>query len=165
MAIAASRTMLMPGSWSSPAARVITLLSTPAARRRSPASRARMAVPSMPTPPVRMMALPGRIPDDRVSAPFRTSPSIVPTTMGRSMPRVTSVWPPISVTPISAQASRVCNMISCGSVVGEPSGRMTVMTSQRGVPPIAAMSLAFTCAAYQPSSAVANVTGSELTTR
>ena len=57
-----------------------------------------MEVPSTGTPFVSTRTSPGRAPPVVTSRALSTSPSMVPTTMGRSSPGVTSVWPPTRAT-------------------------------------------------------------------
>ena len=72
---------------------------------------------------------------------------------------------PINVTPNSAAALCNCANISSTKLTGEPSGRNNVDMNHRGVPPVTAMSLAFTCNTYQPIRSVAKVIGSIFATR
>src|SRR5215472_1864155 len=138
-----SATTLMPGARRKPRARPTTLAATP--RRTASSPRA---------PPV------------VTSASLPTSPSMVPTTIGRGRPAVTSVWPPTRATPSTVQASAT-SAKSCSTCPSWlfPSGRRTVARNQRGVAPRTARSLALTCRAYQPISSVAKVMGSVVATR
>ena len=88
------------------------------------------------------------------------SPSIAPHTMGRGRPIVTSVCPPITSTPNSSAASFTWSKMAAAPPESIPSGKSTVARNHRGVPPLAATSLALTFTAYQPMRSVANVTGS-----
>ena len=125
-----------------------------------------MEVPSTGTPFVTTRTSPGRAPPVVTSRALSTSPSMVPTTMGRSSPGVTSVWPPTSATPWAwhAAPSWAKSVVTSASVV-RPSGRRHVARNHRGTAPRTARSLALTTSAYQPRSSVTNVIGSVVATK
>ena len=140
--------------------------SNPRSRNSTAFSLARMAVASIPNPLVSRTLSPAWSPLDRTRSSRRTSPSIWPTTIGRSSPAVISVWPPHSETPISPAARRSdskTDRTRASSV--RLSGRSSVARNQRGTAPIVATSLALTWTAYRPISSVAKVIGSVFTTR
>src|SRR2546425_4414 len=161
----ASRTTLMPGLKSSRRARRRS--ASPSLRRSAPAfSRARMDVPSIATPFVRITRSPGCWLSLRTSLDFSTSPSIWPTRTGLSRPAVTSVWPPQSVTPNARQArsaSRKMRRTRAGVV--RRSGSRSVARNQRGRAPSVATSLALMLTAYQPRRSAVKVMGSVFATR
>ena len=104
-----------------------------------------MAVASTAIPLVSSTASPGTRPEERTTFPQSTSPSICPTTMGRSMPWVISVCPPQTVIPSCRAASSIeRNTDSIRASVACSSGRMTEARKKRGVAPMAATSLALT---------------------
>src|SRR5207245_5078238 len=109
---------------------------------------------------------PTRAPPVVTSLSFATSPSIAPTTIGRSRPCVISVWPPTSATSSSSHAawsSAKIDVTDASVVVSD--GSRSVARNQRGRAPRTAMSLALTWSAYQPISSVAKVIGSVVATR
>ena len=69
------------------------------------ASLAKIAQPSIGMALVRIIESPIFAPEDIISLPFLTSPSITPDIKGRSIPTVISVWPPIIDTFNCRQAS------------------------------------------------------------
>ena len=160
----AAATTLMPGLVRYSAARAMTAALTPAEDSSPAHSRARMAVPSMARPVVTMMLSPSWAPPVVINrAGGVTSPSIAPAMMGREMPTVTSVWPPMMLTPSCRQAAaRSANMRRASSGRLAVGSRM-VGRNQRGCPPLQAMSLALTWTAYQPMRSAAKVMGSDLT--
>ena len=119
----------------------------------------------MAIPLVRTIESPTRAPAVEMALLAGASPSIAPHTMGLGRPIVTSVCPPTNSTPSSPAASRIWSKMAAAPAESSPSGRSTVARNQRGVPPLAATSLAFTLTAYQPIRSVANVTGSALAMR
>ena len=95
-----------------------------------------------------------------ISPPRATSPSIVPATIGRWIPGVTSLCPPIKATPSAWQLSITSwNSLSASAGVNHW-GTSRVARNHRGTAPVQATSLAHTCAAYHPARSVAKVTGS-----
>src|SRR2546429_3790 len=138
----------------------------PRARSSASFSRAMIAAPSSGTPLVSTTASPTRAPPVVTSRSFATSPSIAPTTIGRSRPCVISVWPPTSATSSSSHAAWSWSKsdATAASVVA-PGGSRSVARNQRGRAPRTAMSLALTWSAYQPISSVAKVIGSVVATR
>ena len=162
----ASGSTLIPGRRRNCRARATTSRGTPRRSASSPRSRAMMAAPSSGTPLVRSTRSPGRAPAVVTSRSLATSPSMAPTTMGRSSPAVISVCPPTSETPISPHASAISakSPSTLDSVVC-PSGKSSVARNHRGRAPRTARSLAFTWTAYRPISSVANVMGSVVATR
>ena len=132
----------------------------------SPFTLAMMDVASTATPFVSRISSPTRAPAVRTSRSFATSPSICPTTIGRSSPYVTSVCPPQSVMRYRRQAAASCAKIAStiASVV-LPSGNSNVAKNHFGVAPRVAKSFALITIAYQPMSSATNVIGSVLATR
>ena len=119
-----------------------------------------IAAASIGKPLVSSTLSPGHAPPVVISRSGATSPSSVPTTIGRSRPWVISVWPPTSVIPSGAHAARICPKIASASAASaRPPGNSTVAIIQRGVAPVVARSLAFTWTAYQPIWSVAKVIG------
>ena len=66
----------------------------------------------MAIPLVSRISSPGRIRSGTANCPGSASPSIWPTTIGRSSPRVISVWPPQRVISKSLQAREICSKIA-----------------------------------------------------
>ena len=117
----------------------------------------------MAMPPVSASRSPGRAPAGVIRSARLTSPSMVPQTMGRGSPAVTSVWPPTMLAPTSAQAAWAwAKMASASSAVAAPSGSSRVARNQRGAAPAVARSLALTWTAYQPISSVGEGDGVRL---
>ena len=143
----AMATTEMPGSRNRSAARAIIAGGTPRARSASAASRASSAVPSTANAPPNSSASPGRAPPVVTSSSAATSPSMVPATMGRSMPLVTSVCPPTRSISSSRHAAARSSMMAWTPAHVVPGGSSNVARNQRGVAPRTAMSLALTATA------------------
>ena len=158
--IRASCSTLIPGVSSIVALFAITFSLTPDCRNSPAQSLASRAVPSMASPLVTMMLSPSWAPPVVMRRSRSTSPSIVPITMGRWMPWVTSLWPPIRVTPKSRQLCIRSSKRSLASSCVNDCGTRSVARNQRGVAPVQATSLAQTWTAYHPARSVAKVTGS-----
>ena len=92
---------------------------------------------------------------------------MVPTTMGRASPAVTSVWPPDQRHPerrarLRDLREQVLDLRLRRLPFGQEEGGQE---PRRAARPRTATSLALTCSAYQPAASVANVMGSVVTTR
>ena len=133
---------------------------TPACRRSWDRSLANMAVPSMAMPLVITRLSPSWAPPVRISLSGATSPSIVPMMMGRTMPWVTSLWPPTKLAPTDAQACNIWSNSPSACFSSKPGGTSKVAKNQRGTAPVVATSLALIWTAYQPAWSDTKVTGS-----
>ncbi len=147
-AISASGSTLIPGTRRKFFARLMTAGDTPRARSSASFSRAMMAAPSTGTPFVMTTASPTCAPPVVTSLSLATSPSMVPATIGRVRPCVTSVCPPTSAISSSshAAASSARSAVAVPSVV-VPSGSSSVARNQSGRAPRTATSLALTATA------------------
>ena len=89
-------------------------------------------------------------PDDRTSLPLSTSPSIPPIITGVLTEFVISVCPPTSFISNSLQASINCEKIVSTSFLLVLLGNNRFAIIHLGIPPVAAISFAFTFTAYHP---------------
>ena len=141
---------------------------SPAGRTASSAARCawnRMPVPSSPAVLVITTRSPGCIPAVVTRRSLATTPVMVPTTTGCVTAGVTSVWPPVTLTFNSRQATSICVKRSRTAASVADGGSSRPVWNHAGRAPMVATSLALTCTAYQPGRSVVNVTGSVVATR
>ena len=124
-------------------------------------SDAKIAVPSIPVPLVRIILLPFFAPLQVTYFPFSAMPMAHPVTMGCSMPGVTSQCPPTMAMPSCFAALSICVQIFSTSLGVEFLGSSMMELNHLGCTPRVAMSFALTWTASHPSHSSAPVIGSD----